>query len=92
MMIMIQTVENDPLKKYEGHGIIQKIWHKKGEGLQVRVDLNIQHPIEKDKNQGLPQFDRKYQDKLSFHLIFENAHIKKMRNIVNDYLTERRNL
>ena len=47
---MIQTVENDPLKKYEGHGIIQKIWHKKGEGLQVRVDLNIQHPIEKDKN------------------------------------------
>lgn len=31
--------------------------------------------------------DRKYQNKLSFQLIFENSHIKKMRNIINDYLT-----
>lgn len=51
----------------------------KNKGITVRVDINIENPIEKNKNQGLPDFEnRDFSSQLSFYQILEDSHIMRV--------------
>ena len=86
--IVIETKDNDSVKKYRGHGILDRLEKAPGAGtgFQARVLVNIADPTEPNKQQGLPRPDREYAVTLAYRLVMSMSHLDTMQKIVDNYI------